>query len=633
MKTLKWLTVLTLLLYVSNMFSQVAYYDAVELSKKAREVNGVLYIPGDDSTLLLLVPYVNNPNPSKQDIIKEFQDNPFFKVTGQPMGFLELSATRNKAASFISGLNVTNFADGLAKFLVKRAKEELYVSFFEKFKDYITTSAPELKVLFPYTVVLLENFQSWEYANIINTLREAFDNDLQMLLSNFPGLRNMDTTNVAGNAKIRVKKLTTFLNSDEGLLFLAAIEIGNGIIAKDKIPDVFHYVNEKYFSQLHSIPKIEDVRSSIDLLDIISYSLKSNKYRENYIGKPQIKDLVSVKEQRNTYLGLLYQQIKKKNIVINGIVVADELGKSGNITQYIQNLSLAGNNILNAMDSLIRNNSGGSDLQSQWSAAFLNANEFIKASADIKLINPKLQLPERLGNVFKSSQQTLEISYDISVKNYSAATIKMVKFISDHTKNIDPRTKEILVKYLSFASNVASASSSNEIEAAIEAVALPAGSASIKKNTCFNVSINAYLGGFAGKEYLPDNNMKNWANTLGVSAPVGLAFSKGLDKCGSLSLFVSVIDVGAFASYRLKDTSATELPKVTLQNIFAPGVGIVYGIPKWPISIGYMHQWGPALREITSTAAKINSSDLNRRWFFFIAVDIPIANLYTKPKG
>ncbi|MFX8731580.1 hypothetical protein ABTM48_20530, partial [Acinetobacter baumannii] len=50
--------------------------------------------------------------------------------------------------SSIGGLDVTNIADGLAKFLVKRTKQELTIAFFSKF-DSLIAKYPDLQTVFP----------------------------------------------------------------------------------------------------------------------------------------------------------------------------------------------------------------------------------------------------------------------------------------------------------------------------------------------------------------------------------------------------------------------------------------------------------------------------------------------------
>lgn len=190
---------------------------------------------------------------------------------------------------------------------------------------------------------------------------------------------------------------------------------------------------------------------------------------------------------------------------------------------------------------------------------------------------------------------------------------------------------------------VADAENPEDVKAALNAAALPAGSSSIKRQTPFNVSINSYLGFHIGEEKLEG---KGWGAIRGVSAPVGIAVSAGIKhwpfrESGSISFFGSIIDIGAVASFRLtNDEGVEELPEMKLENIIAPGAYVVYGIPKTPISIGYGWQRGPQLRGITTTAAEVEgepplvSYDLANgyRWNFFIAVDIPLFNLYTKSK-
>src|SRR5262249_31148091 len=156
-------------------------------------------------------------------------------------------------------------------------------------------------------------------------------------------------------------------------------------------------------------------------------------------------------------------------------------------------------------------------------------------------------------------------------------------FISSNLNNLTEISgfKTFFVKYASFAANVVQAKNSDDAEKAIEAIALPAGSASIKKNTQVNIALNAYLCGFYGNEYLSNEKPSKWAPISGVYAPIGVTVSTKIGN-SSISAFVTVLDIGAFASYRLKDDSTEDLPKVTLQNIFAPGIGIVYGFPKVP---------------------------------------------------
>ncbi len=227
-------------------------------------------------------------------------------------------------------------------------------------------------------------------------------------------------------------------------------------------------------------------------------------------------------------------------------------------------------------------------------------------------------------------------------------------------------TTSKILKYGTFMANIVQSDSSEQIRAVIEAAALPVGSYSIKRASRWNVSLNAYLGGYYGNETLDTEPLvlEAKSTTFGVIAPIGIAGSYG-SKAGSFSIYLSLIDLGAFASFRLQTVSmdstiatgpgmmdttkikvtdeANILPEVTFENIFAPGAYFVYGIPGFPISIGGGVQRGPQLRKITTTAVIIDTNEqvnVNRAEFkssawrlsVFVAVDIPLVNFYTRSR-
>lgn len=194
-----------------------------------------------------------------------------------------------------------------------------------------------------------------------------------------------------------------------------------------------------------------------------------------------------------------------------------------------------------------------------------------------------------------------------------------------------------LMRYGTFAANLAAAKTSEEAEAAIEAIVLPTGSARIKRETRFNVALNAYCGLFAGTETIKGvdhhkqinvNLGSDW-NSFGVSAPLGVAASWRLckKKAGSISIFGSIVDLGALAAFRFTDDSTKAVPKVELKDIISPGVFVSYGIPKSPISFNVGYQFGPLLREVTKTENEIGSK--YTRFSVSFCVDIPLLNFYT----
>ena len=181
---------------------------------------------------------------------------------------------------------------------------------------------------------------------------------------------------------------------------------------------------------------------------------------------------------------------------------------------------------------------------------------------------------------------------------------------------------------------VAEAKSSDEVKGAIEAVALPVGSASIKKHAITNVALGAYVGPFLGSQKLASDRKSKIAT--GIFSPVGFSLSTSLGSAvlpGSLNLFFSVIDVGALTTFRFSnptDTLSGDV-KVKLSQIVAPGVHLAYGFPKWPLSIGVGHHWMPLLSKIERSQATLFDSK-GRRWQLFVAVDIPLLNFYNKER-
>lgn len=218
-------------------------------------------------------------------------------------------------------------------------------------------------------------------------------------------------------------------------------------------------------------------------------------------------------------------------------------------------------------------------------------------------------------------------------------------------------------KYATFMATIVQAKSSDDIEEAIEAFALPQGSSRIKRESPFNVSLNAYAGLYTGNEIingLDKNKSIFHFNSFGVTAPIGLTISRGHSffffgtgqrgwqtgkKGWSTSLFVSLVDIGALAAFRFNndttkinnsDSVATsQAPSIKLKNIVSPGAFLSIGIPKSPLSVNFGVQLGPNLRNVTSTNNTTSLDFSNTaywRYSISLCVDIPVLNFYTKSK-
>lgn len=116
-------------------------------------------------------------------------------------------------------------------------------------------------------------------------------------------------------------------------------------------------------------------------------------------------------------------------------------------------------------------------------------------------------------------------------------------------------------------------------------------------------ALNAYFGLVATREKLRGGGAGAGANgagyTAGFTAPVGIQYSwPGKFLCfRSQAVFLSVIDVGAVATWRFKDGSST-LPPLTWSNIMAPGAHYVAMFKNSHLGLKIGSQYGPELRKV-----------------------------------
>ncbi|HXP52720.1 MAG TPA: hypothetical protein VN922_22390, partial [Bacteroidia bacterium] len=468
-------------------------------------------VVGADKTLqTILKQYYKGPSDTNSTTVcKSYSVNPYIKpyldcdkiAAG---GVNLLSQSISSAGSSIGGLDVTNIATGIADFLVERGKEELEVAFFDKIKTGLNTGAPELRVIFPKTSVLLDNFDTWQYSNILSSLRESFNKDLQSILGD---MINLDTVKAhasySPDARKRIATMITFFQKPESKILLSALEIGNGVVTGEKIPNIIDSIASKHFLGGYTGSAYDIVPNATNFIAIISNSIRSTNVNENYVNPDTL--IASMKDSitRNLFMGLLYQQLADSNVKFGNLKVDSLLVTSVNYTThtitYLQNLLTNAKDVNTAMNNLVAGKKKGEkDLSSYWSAIFQSANQFLKALDNTEVIDPKLKFPPEVQNVFNYSTQTLTISQDIASQNYNGALVSLLAFVNDFNQQIitkEPATGSTpavnqqdisvmlkgMVKYVSFASNVVAAKTSDDVKNAIESFALPAGSYSIKR--------------------------------------------------------------------------------------------------------------------------------------------------------
>jgi len=656
--------------------NRIAFYDAQLFSEIAN--GGKKISLRDVNTIKILRYYVgSDPNIDVGQIIL---NNPFLKEYFSEGGTASIDqANANKAAlksfSSFGNLNVTNLADGFAKFLVKRTKEELSAAFFDKFNTFITDPKyKDARILFPQTYATLQAIgdQIYNYQAYINTLRESFEKDLDGLLSNLPKV-------------IEDGRYKDFFEAQPDLkaICLSSLYVGNGLMNKVHPGKI---IADYDVFQLDSIPN-KNVKASIQILKLFSESLRSKNVDHYWVPTDSLEMLIKDKVAFKIYLGLIYQQSGNIQIQVGPYKTFQE-ALNDNVSNYTQYDSYLRDFIRQAstVTANIKNISG----KESDKLTFTDYYNFYNSALDlIQKASAINQLPGlkalKFSDDFIKYQNIARtggnIALDINRKNYSSAVINVftlydyafggdidnIKDSIKNTKNTGTKTeasnllkdkndlnskhsvdefKGKMLKYASFMATITQAQNSDDVEAAIEAFALPTGSSRIKRETCFNVALNAYCGLYLGNEHIKgidDSGEKtDFLNSYGVTAPIGISISWGngsafpiFGACSSKhhwsnSLFLSVVDIGALAAFRFKDDKTQTVPDVQLKDIISPGIFYSLGIAKTPISLNAGWQIGPLLREVNPT--QNNYSQSYSRFSVSVCVDIPILNFYTRSK-
>lgn len=556
------------------------------------------------------------------DTINEaYLDNPFLgsKVSNL-RNDIKLNADANlgnlqTSSSFLS-IPVTTLADGLSKFFVKRTKEELSIAFFNDFKDVLNNDTTGLSILFPSSAKSLEAIDQdiYRFNLYLNTLRESFAKDMKSLPYNMSVLlRNKDFKDVFN------------INSDQIELIADILQATQRLVNGNSLQETISFLGESSALRSDTIENVKDFRAMLQIAQLVSESLLSSNTNQTWVSPKEINDFIKDEIAVEIYLGLLWQ--KGGNIEFNSESFRNVLKKlyhgndnMRNPKNYLLDLYNVAQSA-QQLDDLVKNirrdedkNKEGYELYYDFIVIAFELIEGFMNFGD----EGKLEIIIEELQVFKS---LLELPVDVKRKEYASAIVNLTRtidyFFKDQKANCE--ISSVILKYGTFIAEIANADEADEISNIIENAVLPAGSASIKKNTKFNISLNAYVGGRGSFGSAPNSNY------FSVNAPVGVAFSVPLKK-SSISAYFSPLDIGAVTALRFVNDTIS-VPEITLENIIAPAMHLVYGFPKAPASIGVGYQWGPSLRAIKD--GDLELSPRTGQFSIFLAVDLPLFNIYS----
>jgi hypothetical protein len=532
----------------------------------------------------------------------------------------------------IGSFNVTNIADGIAKFMVKRGKQELSTAFFNNFKKDLI-KYPELVVMFPRAATILKNIDSYDILTVLQQLQDAFKKDLLNLPTNILSFRDKDTSMCYGD-KNCIKQIDTIgnlMNGTRSIDFVIPLLTIQGIINGKNIIDITNSIATD--SSLCNSKN--DFGGYIKLTSILFESFRSSQESKGlFVPVNSIKTMFLNSNITNAFLGIIllkygslacYSNLKIAGMDLTGILSKVQAGEAA-LINGIQGLDNV-NAFINTYKAALKQ---GTVSSTEVYGTVVVASVAVLAGMGYTIHEiVKGQLPSEINMLKKNLALATDFATDIQKKNYTGIfnDVNTLFTTLNIFKNND--TREKIMRYFSFASNLASASNSDEIEQALESVALPAGSYSIKQKSAWNISVNSYIG--YGWDW--DKNDGKLA-MRGINAPIGFSISRGLCKKhgGAITFFTSIIDVGGLASNRLVNGMTDSLKQVvTLESIFSPSAQVMIEIPyvRSPIALCVGIRGTPKLSFSNGNQfVVIPSRDV---FNVSILIDIPFFTLYNKP--
>lgn len=227
-------------------------------------------------------------------------------------------------------------------------------------------------------------------------------------------------------------------------------------------------------------------------------------------------------------------------------------------------------------------------------------------------------------------ENALAIHQAIVAKEWTSAAERVLSTV--RLLAAEAKSDAAFVRGVLFGAALASSKTSDDVVAVLESSTLPAGSYRAKRvdgddRAPGTVGFNAYLGAGYGNEVPLSRPFFGGeaGDTWGLFAPIGIEFSMCHKKGQSLSLLLSVLDVGNLAqAFYSKSSSLETADDVRFRDIFTPGVFMTYGLgATTPFSVGLGYQSASRLRVDEVTQNRRNTKRLTT----FLALDIPLIRL------
>jgi hypothetical protein len=594
----------------------------------------------------VLAPYCGGEELVNQETVnRAFEGNPFMVIEyTSNFGLEELRV--NKAdkisESSLPSSPVGFIADGIARFLVKRTKEELTLAFFADFKRAVQEDKSGFFQHFfvsTQQMLLVIDTEVYQFQMYLEALREAFISDMRFLPGNLSKYLR-DTGELQAKPNLHAISIDFFNVVQMNIDGIAPVEM-------------LRFLADKEYSEIQmtadTFANLKNMAAGLHFVNHISESVFDPENGRWY-SSSQIRKALSDPITLRLYMGLLWHHARAIPMAYkNGSTIDQLIAKAAVaptlMSDWQQLLNNFGENVGESEVSFQARRLSDSSLSSNFTHCLKLFTQILNTANTLnKMLDPGageaiemkyLQLLEQIGSLHLNVRQ----------KHYSAA-IGNTAFILDILMGNQYKGRKELLQYGMFIAAVAEAENATEVQNALELFALPAGSSKAKKVAgTFSVAINAYAGGSIASEQLRTRYNPEVAKSsaaLSLAAPLGFSVNWGKNwgteakpKNGSIGVFFPVIDVGAIYAFRFDDSGIDNLPPLEWKNIVAPGVYLVVDPPmrKLPLSLGLGGQLGPLLRKIEENGSYRNRDVGGYRIGAFATIDIPINYLKLSVKN
>lgn len=232
----------------------------------------------------------------------------------------------------------------------------------------------------------------------------------------------------------------------------------------------------------------------------------------------------------------------------------------------------------------------------------------------------------------------------------------------------DKKAMQMIMKLASFLNDVSQSDNEKELKKVIESYALPPGSYKQKRNAWHSITLNAFAGPYCGYETAKlfrakvNDTLYSFGGSYGISAPIGITYTKTFGKKifhtsrltsasqnnpdlitikrknlrvrsnFSLSLSLTVVDIGAVVSYRLNHNDKVLDQSFKWEQFISPGLHVGIAIPKTPLIAQFGYQYTPKIRRLDADGYADKQIGM---WRSYVGVffDIPLVNLWMKTRS